>query len=276
MFFPYTQLVLGGGGIQGLLHIGALDELSKSQSLVFEDGVYGSSIGAIIATYIAFKLPLNKLIPLIPEYLSFDRVVPTPMMSFFAKALSTKGFFPMDMFEATVIELFEKAGLDIRNKKIKDARMPLHIVASNISKACPTIFSKHVPLLSALKASCCIPGLFKPQEIYGQLYIDGDIFTPAIWAITPNHERTLVLSLFKGSFTRMTSANLDSISPFEYVRDIYTMMRYQFVTKQMNSAILVLQYSGLKSTSEISGFDIEKVLNSARFQLRTFLAKSTD
>jgi predicted acylesterase/phospholipase RssA len=276
MFFPYTQLVLGGGGIQGILHLGALEELSKSQPLVFPDGVYGSSIGAILATYIAFELPLEKLISFIPDYLTFDRVVPTPTMSYFAKALSTKGFFPMDMFETTVIELFEKCGLDIRETKIGDAKMPLYIIASNISKACPTIFSKNVPLLSALKASCCIPGLFKPQEIYGNLYIDGDIFTPAIWAVTPNHERTLVLSLFKGSFTPLTPKNLDSISPFEYVRDIYTMMRFQFVTKQMNSAILVLQYPGLKSTSDISGFDIETILNSARNQLRTFLSKRTD
>jgi len=276
MSILFRKLVLGGGGIQGILHLGALQELKAHQSLYFPDGVYGSSIGAILATYIAFELPIDDLIPLIPDYLSFDRVVPTPMMSYFAKALSTKGFFPMDMFETTLLELFEKAGLDLRNKTIGDAHMPLYIVASNISKACPTIFSKDVPLITALKCSCCIPGLFKPQELYGQLYIDGDIFTPAIWTITPKNETTLVLSLFKGSFTSITPKNLDSISPFDYVRDIYTMMRYQFVSKQIQSGILILQYPNLKSTSDIAKFDIEAILNSARNQLRAFLAKCTN
>ena len=275
MFVPFRKLVLGGGGIQGILHLGALQELKAQQPLFFSEGVYGSSIGAILATFIAFELPMDALIPLIPEYLTFSRVVPTPMMSYFAKALSTKGFFPMDMFESTVIELFEKCGLDIRTKTVGDAHMPLYIIASNITKACPTLFSKDVPLLSALKCSCCIPGLFKPQELYGQLYIDGDIFTPAIWTITPRNEDTLVLSLFKGTFCKFTPSNIDSISPFEYVRDIYTMMRYQFVKRSMEDDVLILQYPSLKSTSDLSQFDIQTVLDSAKTQLRAFLAKRT-
>ena len=273
MSILFTKLILGGGGIQGILHIGALEELEKTQPLYFPEGVYGSSIGAIIGTYIAFGLPINKLLSFIEKYLTFDRVVPTPVMSYFAKAFSTKGFFPMDMFETTVVELFSEAGLDIKDKTVGDASMPLYILASNISKACPTLFSKNVPLLSALKCSCCIPGLFKPQELYGQLYIDGDIFSPAIWAVVPNNETTLVFSLFKGSFTKITPENVDSISPFSYVRDIYMMMRYQFVSKTMQSNILVLQYPELKSTSDLSKFDINAILESSRNQLRTFLAK---
>jgi len=60
MSLPFRALGLGGGGVKGILHIGALLELSKKQELVFPDGVYGISVGSVIGTYIAFGLPVNE------------------------------------------------------------------------------------------------------------------------------------------------------------------------------------------------------------------------
>jgi patatin-like phospholipase/acyl hydrolase len=57
---PFQKLALGGGGVKGILHIGALQELSKHQPLIFPEGVYGSSIGAVIGTYVAFGLPIDE------------------------------------------------------------------------------------------------------------------------------------------------------------------------------------------------------------------------
>ena len=45
--------------MKGIMYIGALRELSRHQELVFPDGVYGVSVGAIVGTYIAFGLPLD-------------------------------------------------------------------------------------------------------------------------------------------------------------------------------------------------------------------------
>ena len=46
----------------------------------------------------------------------------------------------MNVFNTRMIELFKSANIDIENKKLKDAEMPLYIVSSNITKGVPTIF----------------------------------------------------------------------------------------------------------------------------------------
>ena len=56
MSLPFRKLGLGGGGVKGILHIGALRELSKHQTLEFPDGIYGCSIGSIIADIPLFAL----------------------------------------------------------------------------------------------------------------------------------------------------------------------------------------------------------------------------
>ena len=67
----FYRLALGGGGAKGILHIGALQELSKFQPLYFQNGIYGSSIGSIIATYVAFGLPIDNMVPLLKKYLVY-------------------------------------------------------------------------------------------------------------------------------------------------------------------------------------------------------------
>ena len=64
--------------MKGILHVGVLQELSNHQPLYFPDGVYGSSIGSILAAYVAFGLPVDKMIPLVEKYLKLENIAPTP------------------------------------------------------------------------------------------------------------------------------------------------------------------------------------------------------
>ena len=165
----FRRLALGGGGVKGVLHVGALQELAKHQPLHFPDGVYGSSIGSILAAYIAFGLPVDQMIPSVRKYLKMEAVVPSPSFNHLVNSFSTKGIFTMDMFETALKNMFSEFGIDISNKKLQDANMPLYIVASNITKRTPAILSGNVPVVDALKCSCCIPALFKPQQLYGRV-----------------------------------------------------------------------------------------------------------
>ena len=274
MSILFRRLALGGGGVKGILHIGALQELSKIQPLEFPDGVYGSSIGSIIATYVAFGLPIDKTIPLLKKYLVFEKIAPKPNFTQMAKSLTTKGMYDMDGLEKLFIEFFEDAGLDIRGKLLKDAKMPLFIISSNITKGIPVIFSENVSVLSALRCSCCIPGVFKPQALYGQLYVDGDMFTPSISKIIPNDKNTLVIILKKQSPNTMTPENIENISPFEYIGNLYLMTMTQFYNAQKHDNSLILVYPKLYSTSLIEEINIEDVLNKSGNDLRRFLIKN--
>lgn len=276
MSVPFRRLALGGGGVKGILHIGALQELAKYQPLVFPDGIYGTSVGSIIAAYIAFGLPIENALEIVKKYLNFEKVVPKPSFIYMAKALSTKGMFSMDLFEQNLIEMFQEMGVDIKTKKISDANMPLYIVSSNITKGKPTIFSNHVSVVDAIKCSCCIPGVFKPQELYGSLYVDGDVFSPSMTRLLPNNENTLILSLPKTTYQKLTPESIDKISPIDYIHDLYVMTMIQFYKSHKTHNTLQLQYPNLKSTSNLNEFDVNHILEVSAKSLRTFITQRTD
>lgn len=276
MSVVFRRLALGGGGVKGLLHVGALQELAKHQPLHFPDGVYGSSIGSIFAAYVAFGLPIDKMIPLVRKYLKVENIAPTPNFNHLINSFSTKGMFPMDMFESTLRNMFLDAGIDITGKTLQDANMPLYIVSSNISRRTPTLFSGNVPVIDALKCSCCVPAFFKPQSLYGQFYVDGDIFSPCISNVVDIDKSTLVLSLLKQPGVPVTPKNVEKTSPLDYAGSLYLMVMVQLYKAQSKPGALHLKYPGLYSTSTLEDLNLEEICEYSANALRTFLAKRRD
>jgi len=269
MSAPFRQLGLGGGGVKGVLHVGALRELSRRQPLFFPDGVFGVSVGAIMATYVAFGLPVDDSVSgLVKKYLSLDAIVPSMTFQNVSAAFASKGLYDMDVFERAIADMFAEAGLDVRGKTLGDARMPLFIVASNITKGAPAVFSGAVPVMDALRCSCCVPGLFKPQELYGQLYVDGGLLAPCLSALAPD---ALVMSLSGRVGARITPETLGDMGPLEYMRGIFAMSMAHFHDAQMSPSTLRLFYPGLASDSDLDEFDVEKIQAAAARQLRDFL-----
>jgi len=264
----FRKLALGGGGVKGILHIGALQELSTQQPLVFPDGIYGSSIGSIIATYIAFGLPFDRTTELTKKYLGLNKIIPTSSVQDMAQVFSNKGLFSMDLFEKAIIEMFLEAGLDIRNKTIGDAKMPLYIVASNITRGVPSLLTNKVPIVDALKCSCCLPGLFHPQELYGQIYIDGGIFTPCISVHAPD---ALCLTLKKPNKIKIKLSNIQYISPLTYMRSIYDMSMNFIHDSYKTENTLCLMYPNLQTESNLDDFDINDILKHSKNSMRNFL-----
>ena len=269
---PFRILGLGGGGMKGILHIGALKELSKHQTLDFPDGIYGASIGSILATYVAFKLPIDPLIPFIKNNSSLDAVIPKFSLNHIPRALSSKGMYSMELLEKRIIDLFASQNVDIRSKKLGDALMPLHIISTNITKGCPTIFSKDVLILDALKSSCCIPGLFQPYEIYGQMYVDGGHMYPCIAPLVPKGPQTLVLTLSKQRRGKLTPSLVESMSPLEYIAELYTLTIESCHDAQKNEHTCSLKYPKLHSDSDLANFDMNHLLIHSASQLSRFLA----
>jgi NTE family protein len=268
MSLPFRKLGLGGGGLKGILHIGALRELAKHQPLEFPDGIYGCSVGSIIATYVSFRLPIDDKLVEMTRQLSMDQFLPKLTFSDVSSALSQKGVFSMDMFEATVVKLFLEVGIDLKDMKIGDSPQPLYIISSNITRGIPTVFTKDVPILDALKCSCCIPGIFKPQVLYNQLYVDGGVFVPCISWIQPD---ALTLSLTKQKTNHMTPQNITQISPIEFMKDIYSMAINHFMEQHKTESIVTLSYPKLHSESDLSDFDIDDILLKSEGTLRRFL-----
>jgi hypothetical protein len=269
MSLPFRKLGLSGGGVKGLLHIGALRELSKYQPLYFPEGIYGSSIGSIVAAYISFGLPIDdKLIDLTKKHLSSDKIIPNISFKNITSSIVEKGVFSMDLFRENLCELFNEYGIDITNKKINEAKMPLYIIASNITKGIPTIFTGEVSIIDALCCSCCMPGIFKPQEMYDQLYIDGDMFVPNIGSL---HKDALILSLKTHLPLKITPKTIGDISITDFIRHVYNMGVINNIEFNKTELTVELVYPKLFADSDIDDFDVEDILKTAEVSMRGFL-----
>ena len=165
--------------MRGSLHLGGLRALLEFQdSLVFPDGIYGYSIGSIVATALAFHLWLDQMQQMIDETMHLDSVFGPggAKIDCLFDLVNKCGLLQMDAVESAIVAAFLKQGVDLRGKVIGDAPQKLFIGASNFTKRRPVFFTGNVPILTAMRASCCIPLFFQPQIIYGNVYLDGGIY----------------------------------------------------------------------------------------------------
>jgi hypothetical protein len=163
--------------MRGCLHLGGLKALSEFQeTLEFPDGLYGYSIGAFVATALAFRMTLGQIQEMMEGTMNFDVLLPEIKLKSILNLTTHCGMMSMDCVEKALISAFLKQGVDLRGKKIADAPQKLYIGASNFTTKRPVFFTGNVPILAALKASACIPLFFQPQVLYGNVYLDGGVY----------------------------------------------------------------------------------------------------
>lgn len=196
------SIALGGGGTRGGLHIGALRALREVKGdLEFPDGILGASVGAVVATAVAFRVDLDRLQAVYDAYFTISTFLPDPNVDHVLTALDRKGLFPMDRMEEQVIRIFLECGVDLRGKRICDAPQPLTILASNMTTGRPTRLTGKVPILQALRCSSCIPGLFEPQVLYGNVYLDAGVHLRCLGQVVPKDMLVIHISGTCGRIT---------------------------------------------------------------------------
>lgn len=183
--FP-KAIAFGGGGVRGILHVGGLLELEKRMGhLQFPNGVYGSSIGAVIATAVAFGLNASTIRQMLLDDFNVEDILPPIRIGNMQNILKEKGAFKMDGFATTICRAFEKQGIELQSKTIQDAHQKLFIAVSDLTLRQPVFLTGSVPLLDALKCSCCVPLVFVPQFIGTHVYVDGGLYMRDIQAHVP-------------------------------------------------------------------------------------------
>jgi NTE family protein len=221
----YKILALGGGGSKGILHVGALKVLEEQGKLIelFSEGIYGCSIGAAYAIAIAFGLDCKALERMSAKFTSFtgiffDGLTLTTLLN----SINKKGVFEMDNISKVFLEMLDSEGINLRDKKISDSLIPLRICATNITKRNLAVFQGDFPVMQAFLASACIPLIFCPQEINGNLYIDGGYLTNIILDYIPPElkEKTLSISIIHDE-PYLTPKNTLNMSHIEFLYNLY-------------------------------------------------------
>lgn len=263
----FKSLALGGGGVRGGLHVGALAAIEATQgSLQFPNGIYGCSVGSILATAVAFNLNSKQIHEMFLNHFTLEKFVPPIRLSSFAELTTKKGLFSMDMLEDTLVAAFKSQDIDLTDKTIADAPQKLYIVASNMTTQNVTIFSGGVRILDAIKCSSCLPIVYEPQILYNQVYLDGGILVDSLVSVAP--ENTLVLHI-SAPAESIFPAELSSMPIPTFIHRIYRNMRAKVTSRNM----VWLQNNTIGILHDITLQDKELLYTQGYSQTLAFLTK---
>ncbi len=176
-------LVLGGGGVRGLAHVGILQGLRRCG--IEPDVLVGVSMGALVAgTYAvrtdwmaALEAVDRSRLPTLSD--PRDDIALARMRTLVrnARALAPsmwtwgrQGY--EDFGRATLADLLGEM------TQFSDTRIPIAMVATDIERATRVVL-KEGDLIGATLASGAIPGLARPVVLDGRTYIDGGFSDPA-------------------------------------------------------------------------------------------------
>ncbi|SDL32998.1 NTE family protein [Pedobacter sp. ok626] len=149
-------IVLSGGGIRGIAHLGVLKAFINA-GIQFSH-VSGTSAGSIVGAFYAAGIDPEEALHIF---------IKTKLLRFVRPALGNLGLMNIEHTADLLKSYFP-------HDKIEDLKIPLTIAATNFSEGSLEYFDRG-PLIRAIQASCCIPGIFKPIMINDQMYVDGGV-----------------------------------------------------------------------------------------------------
>ncbi len=149
-------LVLSGGGVRGMAHIGAIKALKDYG--ISADYVSGSSVGALVGALYANGNSIADMLAFFKE---------TPLFKYNFLTIGKSGFIDTDRY----IEIFKGF---FPEDSFAALERELYVVATNLQTARQSFYSSG-ELIRPLLASAALPPLFSPVELEGELYADGGI-----------------------------------------------------------------------------------------------------
>lgn len=151
-----TGLVLSGGGVRGMAHIGMLRALETHG--IRPGIVSGTSVGAIIGALYANNKDSSEMMEFFRE---------TPLFRYSFLTINKPGLLDTERY----IDIF---GAYFPEDSFESLRKKLYVTATNLQKGTQEVFYEG-DLIRPLLASAALPPVFSPVEINRCLYADGGI-----------------------------------------------------------------------------------------------------
>jgi len=149
-------IVLSGGGIRGIAHLGVLKALINAG--VKFSHISGTSAGSIVGAFYAAGID--------PEE-ALEIFIKTSLLRFIRPAVGSLGLIGIEHTSQLLKAYFP-------DDSMESLKIPLTIAVTNFSEAKLEYITKG-PIIKAIQASCCLPGIFRPIMIGDQMYMDGGI-----------------------------------------------------------------------------------------------------
>jgi NTE family protein len=229
-------LVLSGGGVRGMAHIGlirAMEELGISAQVVS-----GSSVGALVGALYANGNSVSDMLSFFKE---------TPLFKYNFLTILKPGFIDTDRY----FEIFKGY---FPQDKFGSLEKGLHVVATDLQKGEQQFFSEG-ELIRPLLASAALPPVFSPVELNGKLYADGGIMNN--FPSEPLQDSTDYVIGSNVSVVGELHKNALKNS-IQLTGRVTSLMIYAINKKKLQSCDLLLEYKELEKIGVLDRTGIEK------------------
>ncbi len=153
-------LALSGGALRGFAHIGVLKYLEEKNIPV--QAITGTSAGAVIGAYYAAGITPEEM-----EEIALGLNRSDFLRNIRRTSLPRRGL----VNTAFIGRIMER---DLGQISFSDLKIHLEVVAVDIIENC-LVYLNEGDLISAVTASCAIPGVFSPVKRNGQTLVDGGV-----------------------------------------------------------------------------------------------------
>ena len=175
-----THLVLSGGGMRGVLFVGALRYLYLENMHKNITHIAANSIGSFVALFITFKLTIEEAERVIYTSAGDTNLCNIPTKNYY-KIVSNLGLCSISHFMEHLRKVLRVKYPDMEDMTFKEASkrfgVNLYFSTTNINRCENRIFSiedtPDVSIFTACEASMAIPLIFNPVAIDGEYYYDG-------------------------------------------------------------------------------------------------------
>ena len=154
-----VAVVLGAGASKGFAHVGVLKVLESNKAPV--NMIVGTSVGSFVGSLYAYGFNAFQL-----QKISFD----IEKGDIADLTVPDNGFIKGDKLEDYVNHM-------LNNTPIEKLRIPFYAVTTDLQTGREVVFAKG-NTGTAVRASCSIPGIFRPARIENRLYVDGGVVSP--------------------------------------------------------------------------------------------------
>jgi len=189
-----VTLVLGGGGMKGLAHVGAWRAILESGIRVTE--IIGTSIGALIGACIAGGHEHERLLSLARALVKTDIVILNRWALLF-NGIRQPSVFRDDTFRTYIDTVLPAA-------TFAELQIPLGMNAVDLETGRQEWFGAgglmDVPLADAVYASCALPVFYPPALIGGRFFVDGGVIDalPVGRAVERGADRIIAIDVGAG------------------------------------------------------------------------------
>src|SRR5208337_4950834 len=152
-------VVLGAGASRGFAHIGVLKVLEANNIPIHM--IVGTSVGSFVGSLYAYGFDAFQL-----QKMSFS----IERGDIVDVTIPDNGFIKGEKLEDFI-------NMTLKNCPIEKLRIPFYAVTTDIQNGKEVVFGKG-NTGTAVRASCAIPGIFRPVQIADRMYIDGSVVSP--------------------------------------------------------------------------------------------------